>query len=139
MNITVLSNEEKGVTSGLGDDSHPRICRLSSGWETTRTAEKANDDDDDPTAVIAQAMNHLSVQQLEQAYEDTHGVSAMVRETPELIAETLNRMELCLEKIHHKPAYDLAVTIRADYVRDPKLRLMFFGPIDSIPNWRQAD
>jgi hypothetical protein len=60
-----------------------------------------------------------------ECYEDTHGVSAMVRETPELIAETQHRMEICLQKTYHKPAHDLAVTIRADYVRDPKLRLIF--------------
>jgi hypothetical protein len=34
-------------------------------------------------------------------------------------------MEQCLQKIRHKPTYDLAITIRADYVWDPKLRLMF--------------
>jgi hypothetical protein len=54
-----------------------------------------------------------------------HGVSAMVQETPELITKTLNQVEQCLDKIHHKPAYDMAIAIQEDYVRDPKLRLMF--------------
>jgi hypothetical protein len=94
------------------------------GITNTNTAEK-DEKEEDPVALIAQAMNTLSVQEREQAYEDMHGVSEMVRETPELIAETLNQMERFLEKIHHKPAYDMAVTIRADYVRDPILRLMF--------------
>jgi hypothetical protein len=85
------------------------------------TAEKA----DNPTEVIAQAMNNLSVQEREQVYEDMHGVSAMVLETPKLIADTLYQMEHCLQKISYKPAYDLAITIRAEYVLDPKLRLMF--------------
>jgi hypothetical protein len=94
------------------------------GIKTTNTAEK-DENDEDPTAVIAQAMNTLSMQEREQAYEDMHGVSAMVLETPQMIAETLHQMEQCLQKIHHKPGYDLAVTIRGDYARDPKLRLMF--------------
>jgi hypothetical protein len=70
-------------------------------------------------------MNTLSIQEREHAYEDMHGVSAMVQETPELIAKTLFKMEQCLQKIHHKPAYDLAIDIEPDYVRDPKLGLMF--------------
>jgi hypothetical protein len=86
---------------------------------------RKDENDEDPTAVIAQAMNTLSMQEREQAYEDMHGVSAMVLETPQMIAETLHQMEQCLQKIHHKPGYDLAVTIRGDYARDPKLRLMF--------------
>jgi hypothetical protein len=89
-----------------------------------RTAEQ-DENEDDPTSVISQAMNKLSVQEREQAYEDMHGVSAMVLETPELIAETLNKMEISLQKVHHKPAYDLAISIGGDYVRDPKLLLMF--------------
>jgi hypothetical protein len=68
-------------------------------------------DDDDPTVLIAKAMSHLTLQEREQAYEDVHGVSAMVHETYELINEALNQLELCLQKTHHKPAYDMAVTI----------------------------
>jgi hypothetical protein len=98
--------------------------RLGQGGMNTNTAEK-DGKEEDPAAVIAQAMNNLSVQEREQAYEDMHGVSARVQETPQLIAKTLTKMEQCLEKIHHKPAYDMAVTIRADYVGDAKLRLMF--------------
>jgi hypothetical protein len=89
------------------------------------TPNKKADDDDDPTAVIAQAMNDLSITEREKALEDMHGVSEMVQETPELIANTLQKMEEYLLKIHHKPAYDLAIAIRADHVRDAKLRLMF--------------
>jgi hypothetical protein len=89
------------------------------------TPNKKTDDDDDPTVVIAKAMNNLSIQEREQAYEDMHGVSAMIQETPQLIAKTLYKMEHGLEKIQYKPAYDLAIALQADYVRDPKLRLMF--------------
>jgi hypothetical protein len=89
--------------------------------KTTMTAEKA----DDPTAVISQAMNKLSVQERDHAYEDMHGVSAMVQETPELIATTLKQMEQSLDKIFFKPVYDLAISSGGDYVRDPKLLLMF--------------
>jgi hypothetical protein len=52
-------------------------------------------------------------------------VAAAVHETPELIDQALNQMEHCLQKTHHRPAFDLALSIRADYVEDAKLRLMF--------------
>jgi hypothetical protein len=95
------------------------------GINSARTVLVQDENDEDPAAVIAKAMNNLSIQEREQAYEDMHGVSAMVQETPQLIAESLTKMGHCLQRIHHKPAYDLAFTIQADYVQDPRLRLMF--------------
>jgi hypothetical protein len=94
------------------------------GITTTMTAEK-DANEDDPTVLIANAMSNLTLQEREQAYEELHGVAAAVHETPELITETLNQMEQRLQKIQHKPAYDLAMSIQADYVQDAKLRLLF--------------
>jgi hypothetical protein len=99
--------------------------KIGGGGNKIPVAAEMDENEDDPTAVITQAMNNLSTQEREQAYEDIHGVFEMVQETPELIAKTLSQIEIHLQKIHHKPAYDLAIAIRADYVRDPKLRLMF--------------
>jgi hypothetical protein len=79
----------------------------------------------DPMALMAKEMNRLSLQEREQAYEDLHGVSAMVNETPELIAAALQLMEHHLRSIRHKPAYNLAEANREEYVEDAKLRLMF--------------
>jgi hypothetical protein len=59
------------------------------GIKNTNTAEK-DEKEEDPTSVIAHAMNTLSIQEREHAHEDMHGVSAMVQETPELIVETLH-------------------------------------------------
>jgi hypothetical protein len=95
------------------------------GRATTRSIPPTGEKDDDPTVLIAKAMNHLSLQEREEAYEDLHGVSAQVHETPELIAKTLHEMEHCLQGIHHKHAYVLAEAFRDDYVQDPTLRLLF--------------
>jgi hypothetical protein len=129
------SNEDDGrvrmSTNGGGGGSHgdgTDGCfgiKVGGGGNKIPVAAEKDENEDDPTAVIAHAMNTLSVQEREQAYEDMHGVSAMVRETSHLIAESLHQMEYHIQRIHHKPAYDLAVTIRGDYVHDPKLRLMF--------------
>jgi hypothetical protein len=114
---------EEGGSSSSASSTSAGCCGIRIGGGDRRN-QKA-EDDDDPNAVIAQAMNILSVQEREHAYEDMHGVSSIVHETPELIVGTLDQMQLCLEKIKYKPAYNLAIAIQADYVRDPKLRLMF--------------
>jgi hypothetical protein len=82
------------------------------------------EEDEDTTALIAKAMNQLSIKDREQAYEDLHGVSAAVHETPALIAESCHKLEQSLQKIRHKPAFDMAQTIQSSYVQDPRLRLM---------------
>jgi hypothetical protein len=79
----------------------------------------------DPMELMAKEMNTLSLHEREQAYEDLHGVSAMVNETPELIAAALQLMEHHLQSIRHKPAYILAETNRKEYVQDASFRLMF--------------
>jgi hypothetical protein len=95
--------------------------RMSSPLTTTN-----NNQEDDPTALIAKAMTNLTIQEREQAYEDLHGVSACVCETPELIAKSLHEMEECLQKYPRKgAAYDLAMATRRDYVQDPEFRLLF--------------
>jgi hypothetical protein len=104
------SNERRRATGGVGSFG---------GVEPNMVEE-----DEDATVLIAKTMNQLSIKDREQAYEDLHGVSAAVHETPALIAESCHNLELCLQKIRHKPAYDMAQSIQSSYVQDPRLRLM---------------
>jgi hypothetical protein len=121
--------EDGGTSSASSASAGCFGIRIGGG----NTHNNNADDNDDPTAVIAQAMTQLSVQEREQAYEDMHGVSETVQETPELIATSLRQMEQCLQNIHHKPAYNLAITIRADYVQDRTFRLMFLRAVRFDP------
>jgi hypothetical protein len=104
-----------GITRGGG----------GSGGGSGGGKPKTTGDDEDTTALIAKSMNQLSLQDREMASEDIHGVSAAVRETPAFIQEAIHKMEDCLQATRHKPAYDMAQTIKADYVHDPKLLIMF--------------
>jgi hypothetical protein len=86
----------------------------------------------DATAQVTRALNELSHQERELAFEDLHGVSPTVIETPELIEKTLSEMEQYLQQnVIRSPsslssaAYLLAQSINMDYVQDPKLRLRF--------------
>jgi hypothetical protein len=113
--------QPRGTEQGHGDsDSGCFGIRIGGGAQTA-------DEDEDPTTLVANAMSNLSLVEREQASEDLHGVSAEVNETPELIASALHKMELCLQKIRHKAAYQVALARQegASYVQNPTLRLAF--------------
>ena len=75
--------------------------------------------------LMAKDISQLSSKELGVAYEDIHGVSEVVEETPQMVIEKLQQMEHALRVINHKPAYDQAETMNYQYVNDPKFRLMF--------------
>jgi hypothetical protein len=60
----------------------------------------------DPAALLAQELYKLSFQEREQASSDVHGVSDVVEETPEFVAERLAELESALASIagDSKPA-----------------------------------
>jgi hypothetical protein len=92
----------------------------------------------DATAQVTRALNELSHQERDQAFEDLHGVSPTINETPELIEKALFEMEKYLQETvipsstnsnnrshSSTAAYALAQSIDMAYVHDPKLRLRF--------------
>eukprot|EP00934_Nitzschia_sp_Nitz4_P002333 Nitzschia sp. Nitz4//scaffold80_size88189//78525//80210//NITZ4_005094-RA/size88189-augustus-gene-0.52-mRNA-1//-1//CDS//3329558651//2333//frame0 len=74
---------------------------------------------------IAVQMNKLSLQERERTYEEIHGVSGVVHETPELLSLKLLEIGEALETIHPKVAYDVALEMDRTYIESPKFRLMF--------------
>jgi hypothetical protein len=76
-------------------------------------------------ALIAREMNQLSIEERDTIYSDIHGVADIVKEAPGFINFQLLQLENELSKIKTKTAYDLAKSLSADYVNDPKFRLMF--------------
>jgi hypothetical protein len=127
--LNSLDEKELGaVNGGCGACFGPRslMCHTThSAARDDRITSVIELEDGDPLEIMAKEMNRLSLQEREKAYEDLHGVSAMVHETPELIASALKGMEHYLQGIRHKPAYDLAEASRIDYAQDANLRLMF--------------
>ena len=79
----------------------------------------------DSMNIIANTLNNLSMMEREQVYEEIHGVDKDFEETPEMVASKLSEMELQLQKIIKKPAYDQALQASSDYVQDDDLRLSF--------------
>jgi hypothetical protein len=76
-------------------------------------------------ALIASEMNQLSMEERDKIFSDIHGVADIVKEAPGFINFQLLQLETELTKIETKTAYNLAKSLSADYVNDPKFRLLF--------------
>jgi hypothetical protein len=58
----------------------------------------------EPAALLAQELHKLSFQDREKAFSDVHGVSDVVEETPDFVAERLAGLESALASIDSEPA-----------------------------------
>jgi hypothetical protein len=114
-----------GISRGGGGGGSSGATTTNSAVNDASSGPPLNEKYEDPETLIARAINQLSLQDRELAYEDLHGVAAGINETPAFIEESLQKMEQSLQGVRHKPAYDAALTMQADYVHDPKLLLMF--------------
>ena len=80
---------------------------------------------DDVDTMLASELSKMKIDEREQLYEELHGVDQEFHETPELISEKLREFDEALHQINHKPAYEEAESMSAEYTKSPKLRLMF--------------
>ena len=76
-------------------------------------------------AFLAKEMTQLSVQERDQILHDVHGVADVIEETPEFVEDSLTQLDIGIANIPHKPEYDRAMYLDADYVLDRKFRIMF--------------
>lgn len=68
---------------------------------------------------------NLSLDERGQVFDDIHGVSDNIEETPELVSESLQRLDAELKLIANKYAYDFAYALDPKYVKNPIFRLRF--------------
>jgi hypothetical protein len=78
-----------------------------------------------PAALLAQELNKLSFQDREKVFSDIHGVSDVVEETPDFVAERLAGLESALASIDSKPAYDQAKQQDPEFVSNRDFLLKF--------------
>ena len=76
---------------------------------------------------LAQEMNALSVHEREQIYEEIHGITTIINETPEMLASCLQQMRLELSRIPRRKrgALDRAMFLRPSITTDDNFHLMF--------------
>ena len=88
-------------------------------------AQMAQDNPIGVDALLAKDLNQMSLNEREKVCEQIHGVESILEESDEMISSGLNNLEMELQKIPSKPAYDEAERMSSEYVRDRKFRLMF--------------
>jgi hypothetical protein len=76
-------------------------------------------------SLIVKEMNQLSTEDREKVYYDLHGVSAEIEETPVMINASLSQIEVELQKLKSKEAYESAKLMDREYVQDRDFRLKF--------------
>lgn len=104
--------------------------RISRTWGLMMDS---NDDDEIPSTttpettdrLIGDELFKLSLVEREKVYEDIHGVSSPIGETPELVQNSLKEMQQEMDRLEEKDAYDLAKNLSEEYVSDKDFRIKF--------------
>jgi hypothetical protein len=78
-----------------------------------------------PDNIIAAELGKLTLKEREKVYEDVHGVSDPIQETPELRDECLKIMEDEINLIQEKFAYEQAKLLSVSFVTNRRFRLGF--------------
>jgi hypothetical protein len=92
----------------------------------TNLAEKVwPSQDRDVELQLAEELNQMSFQEREILYEEIHGVESAVKETPEFIEHHLQALDIEIQLITVKPAYELALRQSPEYIKSSKFCLMF--------------
>jgi hypothetical protein len=76
-------------------------------------------------SLLALDLNKMSLNEREKVFEDLHGVSDIVDESPELVASCLDELELEIAKIRRRDAYIAAASKDSCYTSSRTLRLKF--------------
>eukprot|EP00980_Cylindrotheca_fusiformis_P029224 scaffold22759_cov98-Cylindrotheca_fusiformis.AAC.1 len=75
--------------------------------------------------MLASELEKLSLEERERVYEDVHGVSDVIQETPELIANCLEQMDREIDLIKNKDTYEQARLQSSNFKINRKYRLAF--------------
>ena len=90
-------------------------------------------------SLLAREFSKLSVQERSKTYEELHGVDECVEETPNLIDDSLRRLDEEVAKIRRKHAYEVAEQQNKRFVTAPTFRIMFLRASSFHPeraaNW----
>ncbi|CAJ1937748.1 unnamed protein product [Cylindrotheca closterium] len=74
--------------------------------------------------MLASEMNRLTVQERAEALDDIHCVGEELKETPEMIQQSLREFELAVQN-EKNLIYQMAASQNQSYVEDPSFRLKF--------------
>lgn len=96
-----------------------------SSVEASEVSEAKEGDKEIFWQTLASDMNKLSIDERERVYDDVHGTSEVIQETKELVSSKLLELQMELDNIRDKEAYNLAFSQDPSYVQDAQFRLRF--------------
>ena len=121
--LPLSSSRPSGITSSSSSSSENNL------WTTS---QKNLD------TMLAQELSKLSMEERSQAEYDIHGVAEEVKETPQMISQSLGELQEILSRMIHTDEssvslppkttitpYEKALSQNADFVQDSALRLKF--------------
>ena len=90
-------------------------------------------DPKDVDSLLAHELNEMTVQEREQAYDRLHGIRAVPDDEEQRVQAALIQMQIEVDNIQEKPAYNQALRIGSTYVFDQKFRRRFLWAEDLDP------
>ncbi|CAJ1958294.1 unnamed protein product [Cylindrotheca closterium] len=112
------NNNDGWFQQCLGTSSSPIPAPSQDNNDTLSDIMKPTED------FLASEMSKLSVQERSKAMDELHCVGEELKETPEMIQQSLKEFDKLLQKKKAK-IYDLAASQNRSYVEDPNFRLKF--------------
>ena len=97
-----------GTRNGGGGNAHAHAI-ADANFTENQSQTTTEIHDQTPDALLAYELNQLSFQERNTINEEVHGVhNSYPEETPKLLHDSLIQLEQEIQKIKHKPAYELA-------------------------------
>jgi hypothetical protein len=110
--------------SYINDQRRAQSGQKKRGIGFTKYTNKEEKSGDDPHNLLVEELNTLSLQERQQVEEEVHGVADESKEDAKYVEEKLEELNLQINKIRKKPAYDLALFLCPAYVTDRAFCLM---------------
>lgn len=129
-----MTTEQNDLTPSYDDDTGQRLSLMSNDMDIEQQTTPGLDKQ--ANLAFAKSMNSLSATQREELYHEIHGVEEIIPESSQLMSDAMAKLELELEKLEDKPAYDLALTMSREYITSDSFRIMFlraekFDPVNA--------
>jgi hypothetical protein len=121
-NLTTISSQ-KTIDLPSQPFNQANSCTEVSMPSLPTSTEPKNMDEVD--ALLAHEFTHLSVEEREKALNDIHGVTDAAEEDPAVLSTALVQLDVELNKITNKRAYDMAKAQIPEYVRNRRFLLKF--------------
>lgn len=128
MAINDYDSDEHWIDTKLvGDarDDFPTVYPLKENVRAIVQVAKDRQGQEAFDRTLAREMNGLSMKEREHRFEEMHGVSSFIDETPAFVAKALWELDQELASIPLKSAYNLAYSMDRSYVENTRFRLMF--------------